>query len=288
MRKASFLFTMAVVLLLPQSSFGWNDTGHMVIGRIAYERLNETAKARMDRYASLIRFRDRNYDAVTLACWMDDFRSDPRNEPYAVWHYINIPIFVRPFYKETGPARYNVLERIKWCSERLKSGRGPELDRARFVGYLEHLVGDLHQPLHCATRYSAEQPDGDAGGNGFKIVTDLEWLNNLHRYWDSAGGLFGYERIERPLTAENRQLIERYAREVAAAYPARRNGVWRRMNPEGWVAESHQLARRNAYSLGSNRPDAAYKSMAQRVARERIALAGYRLAALLNNLIGSE
>ena len=159
---------------------------------------------------------------------------------------------------------------------------------ASFRRLVQTLVGDLHQPLHCATRYSSSQPDGDAGGDGFKIVTNLEWLNNLHRYWDAAGGLFGFERIERPLTAERRELIDRHAREVAAAYPARRNGVWRRMNPELWVAESHQLARRNAYSLRGESPDAAYQSMAQRIARERIALAGYRLAALLNELIGSE
>jgi hypothetical protein len=53
-----------------------------------------------------------------------------------------------------------------------------------------------------------------------------------------------------------------------------------------WAQESHALAKSAAYSdlEPHDTPSAAYVSNAQRVVRERIALAGCRLAALLNEL----
>ena len=31
--------------------------------------------------------------------------------------------------------------------------------------WLLHLVGDIHQPLHCTSRFTSTQPQGDSGGN---------------------------------------------------------------------------------------------------------------------------
>jgi len=48
--------------------------------------------------------------------------------------------------------------------------------------WLLHLVGDVHQPLHCATRVSAAAPDGHDGGNAVKLdCTKCE----LHAFWDN-------------------------------------------------------------------------------------------------------
>jgi hypothetical protein len=46
-----------------------------------------------------------------------------------------------------------------------------------------HLVGDLHQPLHCINRITKGLPDGDSGGNAVKIY-DTEPPTLLHSYWD--------------------------------------------------------------------------------------------------------
>lgn len=43
--------------------------------------------------------------------------------------------------------------------------RAAELDKARQLRFLIHMVGDIHQPLHAATLYSNEFPRGDLGGN---------------------------------------------------------------------------------------------------------------------------
>jgi hypothetical protein len=53
-----------------------------------------------------------------------------------------------------------------------------------------------------------------------------------------------------------------------------------------WAQESHELAKSAAYAdlEPHDTPGAVYVTNAQRVARERVALAGYRLAAVLNEI----
>jgi len=55
---------------------------------------------------------------------------------------------------------------------------------------------------------------------------------------------------------------------------------------EYWAQESHELAKTVAYNdlEPHDTPSAAYVTNAQRVVRERVALADYRLAALLNEI----
>jgi S1/P1 Nuclease len=50
-----------------------------------------------------------------------------------------------------------------------------------------HLVGDIHQPLHCVALKSTEYPEGDRGGNSIRIRIASS-PTNLHSFWD---GLLG-------------------------------------------------------------------------------------------------
>lgn len=47
-----------------------------------------------------------------------------------------------------------------------------------------HLVGDIHQPLHCATLVNPDFPHGDAGGNAFPLKYHYS-VDNLHALFDS-------------------------------------------------------------------------------------------------------
>ena len=41
-----------------------------------------------------------------------------------------------------------------------------EADLASYdLPWLVHLTGDVHQPLHCTSRFTKPQPHGDQGGN---------------------------------------------------------------------------------------------------------------------------
>jgi hypothetical protein len=67
-----------------------------------------------------------------------------------------------------------------------------------------HYFGDIHQPLHSVSRYTADYPNGDAGGNLFRIPNSgvTGSINNLHSVWDSVG--YAYEAfIDQPLTDDS-------------------------------------------------------------------------------------
>src|SRR5205823_1731854 len=53
--------------------------------------------------------------------------------------------------------------------------------------WLEHLVGDVHQPLHAATRVNSSDADGDHGGNLVKLCA-APCRRELHAFWDDLLG----------------------------------------------------------------------------------------------------
>jgi hypothetical protein len=63
---------------------------------------------------------------------------------------------------------------------------------AQALRFVIHFVGDIHQPLHCATRVSHAHPEGDRGGNLFMVaVSDENGSSHpakLHGYWDGELG----------------------------------------------------------------------------------------------------
>ncbi|HEY9405114.1 MAG TPA: S1/P1 nuclease [Pyrinomonadaceae bacterium] len=283
----------------------WHDTGHMLVAQIAYLNLSPAARSRVDKLLiappaprrPLIHLCatyytpacEKIYDPVTIAVWMDDFKGDSLNDEYENWHYINYrPFFdgvpVRP---EVGPEPTNILDRINWCINTLRRGTGRDKTDAETLGFLYHLVGDVHQPLHATTRYSAKNPDGDAGGNGFAIQMPPEArIRNLHAFWDAAGGRFGFESPRRPLDAAARARLLAQAEEIMKANPAATLASARELEPLRWIEESNTIARQFVYAGAreGEAPSAAYTTEAQKISGERIALAGYRLAHLLNQL----
>lgn len=288
-----------------EDAFAWHDTGHMIVAQIAYLRLRPAAKARVDELLlpqpgkrPLIHLCagyytpetcERTYDPITVAVWMDDLRGDSLNESYAPWHYINVrPVFDGvPERSDVGAEPENVLSRINWSISTLRQGTGSATKDAEALGFLYHLVGDVHQPLHAITRYSHAQPDGDAGGNGFKVEMPPEThINNLHSFWDAAGGAFGVVVLRRPLDQAGKHRILALAEEIAKEYPADATPEWNDLDPHTWVIESNTLARQVAYARikEGEAPSPAYTDEAQKLSRKRLAIAGYRLAGVLNAL----
>ena len=60
-----------------------------------------------------------------------------------------------------------------------------ELSDSFHLRLLIHYVGDIHQPLHTSSRYTSQYPDGDQGGNLFRLSTQSQEITNLHALWDS-------------------------------------------------------------------------------------------------------
>jgi hypothetical protein len=146
-----------------------------------------------------------------------------------------------------------------------------------------HLVGDIHQPLHAAD-------NGDHGGNLVPVALEgvhTRGRENLHRAWDN-------DLVQLVLHTRNRQQpppdIDTLAAEASNLAQQVGQG-----SPDSWARESNNLARNVAYHYAgfacNSLPagvvvlDAAYLDDAELVVRERLLLAGARLAALLNRAL---
>ena len=152
----------------------------------------------------------------------------------------------------------------------------PEL-RAFYLSYLIHLVGDLPQPLHCASLFNDTYPNGDKGGNDFYAKPGSRGIK-LHSLWD---GLLGTSRKPHPLLNYAIEIESRYFRNSLKELKKNRT-------PKEWGLESRAVAIEKVYLRGqlkgSTRAESApelpvgYTKAAKAVAERQAALAGYRLA----------
>ncbi len=127
------------------------------------------------------------------------------------WHFVDLP-YVHPADTgkfNAGEIRKKILEpeldpkgeprhalaALNQCMKQLKSTDAPDADKAVTLCWLLHLVGDLHQPLHCTTLLASKDtfcpsfdpPQGDRGGNllAVKVKATEPAAMVLHFYWDA-------------------------------------------------------------------------------------------------------
>jgi hypothetical protein len=258
----------------------WNEPGHQVVAQIAYTYLHPGVRARA---AGLLKEHPdaRVRDFIQASTWADTVRREQGK--YASWHFINLPYVQGGGAPSAGPERENVVRALNVCIATLRSREAGRAEQAEKLSLLVHLVGDIHQPLHCINRFSRAHPVGDRGGGLFPI-RDVSSSPNLHAFWDN--GLGQWERIQPQFMEGDADPLEQYALEVISDFP--RSVLVERATTDfrKWAEESHTLARSYAYAglkEGAS-PPAEYVARARPVARKRLALAGYRLADLLNRL----
>ena len=297
--------TSALGLAMPAEA--WNYSGHKIVAEIAYGRLTPQTRARVDDlirmhpdYAGLLtkgapadpaaRVR---YAFVVAAGWPDFIRDVdsrfyddfPGSQPtpllpgfpdmmrHRAWHFYDIPLSGdgTPAVEQPPPNLITELRRM------LTEIAAADPARAAYdLPWVEHLVGEAHQPLHATSRFLKSQPKGDQGGN----LVIVQPGRSLHSLWDDAPA-------PRDLSYED---IARYAREITTEYPADDLGS---LDPMEWIMESFELDKSVVYTFGLETGSkehplelpADYEQKAKGVARQRVALAGYRLAAVLNRIL---
>ena len=84
-----------------------------------------------------------------------------------------------------------------------------------------HIVGDIHQPLHCSNGFFNDStfgdlPHGDFGGNLIKVNTSFGSIRNLHGLWDAAGSLY---MENSPLDAAGMDRLEHNATTLQKMFP---------------------------------------------------------------------
>jgi hypothetical protein len=185
----------------------------------------------------------------------------------------------------------NAATEIVLLSAALASDESTDL-KAYDLLWLEHIVGDVHQPLHASVHFVDGLPD--SGGNCVAIAwpKDLSATFNsanpgstlpseLHAVWDDLPGV-------------GTQMDTQKAADYAATLTPVADAQIGSKVPADWAAESLAMAEKDAYSgpigNGFGTPKAylltyAYFATANADARARIALAGARLANLLTTAL---
>lgn len=221
----------------------------------------------------------------------------PDLQTHETWHYLDIPISMdgKP---RTLPAEESILTAIPTCRGNIAAAYLPGSYRAYYLSWLAHLVGDIHQPLHATGRFTAGHEQGDAGGNGIRFKTESpSQPRNLHAYWD---GLFGsgpdpdrYNTLKNgwsDLNATIAKVDAARARLLAGYDPEARDSL----DESVWLRESFTAAQQFVYTFGGADatedtvapPDAEYRTIALRIAYQRVALAAHRLALLCDAALG--
>ncbi|GAB4392790.1 MAG: S1/P1 nuclease [Gammaproteobacteria bacterium] len=250
---------------------------HHVVAQIAYQQLTPITQQRVDYYLKATKIVYPQTSFTEVSGWADELRKEGVTA-FNRWHYIDLPLVIdKP---KASPHLYYASDNIVWaiqqCTRILRDPKTSDFQKGMFLRWLIHLVADIHQPLHNASLYSARFPHGDRGGNLYLVLESSkrqkDKITNLHALWDS-----GYKL---PGTSVS------LTRHIMQAYPAR--ALQRQIkdtNPWHWARQGHRLAKRYAYQVPYNtHPSQQYIKNTRQVSQQQLALAGYRLAYVLNQI----
>ena len=272
MKNSAAFFLL--LILIPTPSFGWGPEGHRIVADIAQTRLTPTARLRVKELLG-------NNDLAAVSVWADDIKGE-RPETFG-WHFVDIPRGASGFSEARDCNRANekhayarpdhhncVVDRITMFQQVLADRNAPRQDRIEALKFLVHFVGDVHQPMHAM---------GEArGGNDIHVVEfgSSQCGNhacNLHFVWDM--GLLEHTRLsERQYVSKLNQLI------ASRGLTRRAEGT-----PADWANESFLVAKKVWVNDGGAVDEAYYENDIGIVNR-RLALAGIRLASLINQALG--
>ncbi|HLJ29435.1 MAG TPA: S1/P1 nuclease [Candidatus Angelobacter sp.] len=314
MRRLRLLLGLVLCMaVFYSSSEAWNSLGHMTVAYVAYQHLHPTTKKRV---AQLLKMNPRYHEwlskipadtsqarkdmmvFVLAATWPDEIKGDatykndgpaggnrPPDGPTAsqnigyqdhlrhkYWHFVD-----QPFSQDGTPVTEmplpNAQTEIALMRKAIASDATDDVKSYDLV-WLLHLVGDIHQPLHCATRFTTDEKNGDSGGNTVKICQGKNCKGELHAFWD---GLLGTSDDPSAAVIAGKKLAP------ADATLAGDN------NEADWAKESFDLAQSKGYVAPIQDGDGpftltvAYRTSAKKIGAQRVALAGARLANLLND-----
>jgi hypothetical protein len=308
-RQAAYLTAIVAALgivlaVCSARVWAWDDEGHMMVAAIAWKYLDDAHRARVGQLLKL----NPDYEQwtagvapseraevafVSAATWPDAIKSDPgyvldgqkppaglsggQNIGYQdhlqhrYWHYIDIPLSADGT-PTVPPVQPNAQTQIELFESSIASAGVPDDVKSYDLVWLEHLVGDMHQPLHATSRFSHQLPDGDRGGNLVALCIK-PCRDELHAFWDNVLG------------TDRRASVAISAAARITAPPQAAAAI---SDDTTWLQESLQAARDYAYAppigpgAGPYTLDEHYKQGALTEARQRVALAGARLAHLIN------
>ena len=251
------LVSLLVIIAFSGSALAtWGPTGHRVTGHIAEMYLTKKARKAINRMLA--------GESLAMASnWMDEVRSDRTFDHMTDWHWVAIP-YGSTYDQTTLNPKGDIIATLERVVAELKSGTLGEAEQAERIRILVHLVGDIHQPLHVGGR-------DDRGGNDVKV----KWFgsaSNLHRVWDSEmidGTRLSYTEMANSLRTPGKEEIKN----------------WQHSSVRDWARES-QSFEKQVYDIGEGRLGYEYNYKYLPIVRERLLMAGVRIAGILNDIYG--
>jgi hypothetical protein len=276
------IFAIAVVTLGSRTARAFNELGHYVIAKIAYDQLSQAQQQAVcdilknhPHYTEYLAANvapgvaPEEWAFLRAATWSDWVRRNHSGDYHkSEWHYINYPYRLHQAEASVLPAALpqerNIQERLPLTVKVAGGSAANELDllgsltaeQRRAVGmcWMFHLIGDLHQPLHVIAliddaRFPAAT-HGDRGGNELTVVVSGTRPTRLHSYWD---GALGYDASYGNVAA--------IAKAMRDAPPLPANDIANlvaQTDFQAWARESYQLAVQYVY-LNGHLPIAAWK-----------------------------
>jgi hypothetical protein len=308
--KTILLLTISLFLsLCAPRAHAWSGPGHMLVAAWAYKELTPAEQHKVDAILSQHpRFTQWQRDfpsgvpgltrglyyVMAASLYPDQIRNHSNPATFPNWHFVDYAL-KPPGFPFSGPPtpQDDVLFGIGRSQANIRSSRTSASEKAVSMSFLLHLVGDIHQPLHCATLFNADfpPPDGDRGGNSVFVRGSAGGAGfKLHSFWD---GQFGTGQ-----TADGGKVRSSLQQATALRASTQRNGLpelRQHTSAKSWSLESRLNAIHDAYLDGNLRYGktqgaavalpATYSGNAKTVAQHRIALAGYRLADTLRNVL---
>ncbi len=284
------MIALVMIGLLSPRAFGWGTTGHVIVARIAEDRLSKEASQKL---SDLLAADDSASEHGRLSDpyvsnWADMIKKSNGTSP---WHWVDIPLEADSYdakrdcpQDEQGDKKGclvgHLSEQIALLSDRKIADR----DRERALKYVVHFMGDIHQPLHCVMW------ENDRGGNDRKIkyIADIRPADaNLHALWDSVliGEALGHKT--------DHESVLKYADALAGRIDAAAAAEWlKAKTPEEWANETHAVAKAAVYK-GVERDKSAvtviteeYVKAKRPVVDGQLMRAGVRLAGVLERALG--
>lgn len=273
----------AALLLYSPSALPWGGLGHEAVCELAFRELDDTARQRV---IALIQ-QDDEFTTFRASCnWAD------RPRQRATEHFVNFPRDATGLDDDECPiAEECVVSAIEDDFAVLASPTATDQEKLAALKLLGHWVGDIHQPLHAASQ-------DDRGGN--HVRTWGSSCENLHTLWDSC-------IVEERLGMHLLTIVP----ELQAGITDEQRAEWLASDVIAWANESFGIARKpklgycvmvgdTCQYAGDNREfdegepgkvvvvDDGYLDIHASIARERIAMAGVRLAGLLHRALGDQ
>ncbi len=278
MRAKSVLLLIAVLAWSP--AFCWGVKGHRMIVEGAFRMLSHDKQKKLLEILNgydLKATQDKNIKSggkprvvkdptdLGLACkWLDDVRHD--FSAYASmdhWHFYNVDDVVKDD---------NVVDAINNTINKIQDKSISDQEKKIALLVLLHLVGDIHEPMHCSYK-------NDAGGNDYKVTCKVcapRKDENIHHVWDDQ--FIDYFNITSQTIASQ-----------VTAWSEKEKGKAKKPVPPAdvkeWESESFQIVENKKNYPAKHSVDADYLKKYEATIVEQLAKGSVRLYRVLDEVL---